>query len=137
LLAAERPLEAAVSDHIRRMSVLWLAIDDVAGPQSDRGKIERNAIALLSNVNRQPIDPPSADWLGLHCDRERVRRSGLWNNNHVDEEYEPKFLDLMEWYVKKMSSGSKPSGANWLAGNAVVTGSVTACRGFSQTYRPG
>jgi hypothetical protein len=89
LLAAEQPLESAVSDHIRRMSVLWLDVDDMAGPQSDRGTIERNAIGLLSNYGRPEIDLPSAGWLGLHCDRERVRRSGLWNNNHVDEGYDP------------------------------------------------
>jgi hypothetical protein len=103
LLAAERPLEAAVSDLIRRMSVLWLAVDDIAGPQSDRAKIERNAIALLSNYGKVTIDPPSAEWLGLHCDRERVRRSGLWNNNHVDEGYNVGFLDLMGRYVETMS----------------------------------
>jgi hypothetical protein len=58
--------------------------------------IERNAIALLSNYGKAVIDPPSPDWLGRHCDRERVRISGLWNNNHVDEAYDPGFLDLME-----------------------------------------
>jgi hypothetical protein len=103
LQAAEQPMEAAVSEHIRRMSVLWLAVDDMAGPQSDRGTIERDAIRLLSNYGRQPIDPPSAGWLGSHCDRKRVQQSGLWNNNHVDESYDAKFLDLMERYVESTS----------------------------------
>ena len=31
---------------------------------------------------------------GLHSDREPVRRSGLWNNRHVDEGYDPSFLDV-------------------------------------------
>jgi hypothetical protein len=96
VLHAERPLEAMVSEHIRRMPFLWLAVDDVAGPQSQRGFIERNAIALLSNYHRSAIDQPSRDWLGNHCNRERVRLSGLWNNNHVDDVYDPGFLDLME-----------------------------------------
>ena len=96
-------MEAAVSDHIRRMFVLWLAIDDLAGARSDRGTIERNAIGLLSNYGRPAIDKPSAGWLGLHCDRERVRRSGLWNNNHVDDAYDATFLDLMERYAVRMS----------------------------------
>ena len=78
------------------MPFLWFAIDDVAGPQSDRGVIERNAIALLSNYNKPAIDPPSTEWLGHHCDRERVRLSGLWNNRHVDEEYDSQFLTLIE-----------------------------------------
>jgi hypothetical protein len=103
VLVAERPLEGAVSDYIRQMCILWLSVDDAAGPQSNRGKIERNAIGLLSNYNKTTIDPPSTGWLGNHCDRERVRKSALWNNNHVDEEYDSKFLDLMEWYVDRMT----------------------------------
>jgi hypothetical protein len=103
VLIAERPLEGAVSDYIRQMSILWLSVDDAAGPQSDRGKIERNAIGLLSNYNRVVIDSPSVGWLGYHCDRERVRNSGLWNNNHVDEDYDAQFLDLMERYVDRVT----------------------------------
>jgi hypothetical protein len=38
---------------------LWLSVDDEPGPQSLRGCIERNAIALLSNYGKLPIDPPS------------------------------------------------------------------------------
>jgi hypothetical protein len=94
-------MEAAVSDHIRRMSVLWLDIDDVASPSSDRGTIERNSIGLLSNYGREALDSPSPGWLGFHCDRERVRRAGLWNNNHVDEGHDPQFIRLMERYVEK------------------------------------
>jgi hypothetical protein len=85
VLSAERPLEAMVREHIRRMPFLWLAVDDVAGPHSHRGVIERNAIALLSNHLKAAIDQPSPYWLGNHCNRERVRLSNLWNNNHVDE----------------------------------------------------
>jgi hypothetical protein len=65
-----------------------------------RGKIERNAIALLSNFNNPPLDPPSLHWLGRHCDRDRVRDSGLWNQNHVDESYDPVFLDNVERLVE-------------------------------------
>jgi hypothetical protein len=99
VLIVERTLETAVSEYIRQLPFLWLAIDDAAGPQSERGFIERNAIALLSNYGKPAIDPPSMGWLGNHCSRERVRRSGLWNNNHVDEGYDPRFLTVMERYV--------------------------------------
>jgi hypothetical protein len=92
----ERPLESAVSDHIGRMPFLYLAIDDEPGPASLRGEIERNAIALLSNFERESVDPASSDWLGGHSDRERVRASGLWNNNYVDEGYALDFLDTLE-----------------------------------------
>ena len=58
--------------------------------------IERNAIALLSGYAESALDPPSPGWLGLHSDRKPVRRSGLWNNRHVDESYDPLFLDVLE-----------------------------------------
>ena len=92
---SERSLEVAVSKVIGEMPFLWLAITDEPGPTSLRGYIERNAIALLSNCARQPIDPPSPSWLGLHCSRQKVRDSGLWNSNHVTERYDPAFLDTL------------------------------------------
>lgn len=70
--AAEVELEQAVSQVICKMPFLWLAIKDEAGPDSMRGTIERNSIALLSNFDKQPLDAPSQHWLGHHCDRERV-----------------------------------------------------------------
>jgi hypothetical protein len=95
----EKPLEVAVSQHIRSMPFLWVKIEDEPGPQSDRGVIERNSIALLSNYAKNPLNPPSVGWLGMKCGRERVRTSGLWNNNHVDEGYDPEFLSLLEKYA--------------------------------------
>jgi hypothetical protein len=85
--------ERAVSDYIGRMSFLVLDIPDEPGPASVRGIIERNSIALLSNFRRAVLDPASDTWLGGACPRERVQLSGLWNNNHVDEDYDPAFLD--------------------------------------------
>ena len=93
---AEAELEARVSRHICAMPFLWLDVGDQPGPGSERGTIERNAIALLSGYRKPATDPPSAKWLGDSSDRDRVRRSGLWNNNHVDEDYAPSFLDAME-----------------------------------------
>ena len=40
------------------MPFLWLAVNDSVGPHSDRAKIERNSIALLSNYEKSPLDPP-------------------------------------------------------------------------------
>lgn len=92
----ETHVERAVSEHIGQMPFLWLAVDDPPGGNSLRGHIERNAIALLSNREKAPLDPPSPAWLGLDCPREKVRTSGLWNQNHVDEAYDPTFLDTLE-----------------------------------------
>ena len=98
----EQPLEKPVSKIIGEMPFLWLDIADEPGPGSQRGYIERNAIALLSNYGGPPLDPPSGQWLGHHCNRERVRRSGLWNQNHVDEDYDPEFLDRLETLITEM-----------------------------------
>lgn len=100
--ASEVELERAVSQVICKMPFLWLSISDEPGPDSMRGKIERNSIALLSNFNKAPLDSPSPQWLGHHCDRERVRASGLWNQNHVDESYDPGFLSDLEMLVTQM-----------------------------------
>ena len=89
-----------------------MAIEDEAGPESRRGYIERNghvaddaanfaAIALLSNYNKPTLDPPSQNWLGHRSDRERVRKSGLWNQNHVEEPYDPAFLDSLDQLVSQ------------------------------------
>ena len=103
-------IEKAVSEHIRSMPFLWLEIDDSPGPESMRGYIEKNAIALLSNhphvgtsmESSLCIDPPSEEWLGRWAKSERVARSGLWNSNHVDEQYDPAFLDVLERLVLEM-----------------------------------
>ena len=91
----EQPLEIAVSRVIGAMPFLWLAVEDAPGPASLRGYIKRNAVALLSNYEKQPIDPPSRSWLGYHCSRDRVRHSALWNSNHVGERYDPAFLNTL------------------------------------------
>lgn len=95
----ELSLEREVSGVIAEMPFLWLSIDDDAGHASLRGYIERNSIALLSNYEKPPLDSPSEDWLGRRSDRERVRNSGLWNPNHVDESYDPAFLDRLDQLV--------------------------------------
>lgn len=94
--AGELALEREVSTTIGAMRFLWLPINDESGMDSERGLVERNAIALLSNYRKESIDPPSPGWLGHHCNRPRVRASGLWNANHVEEPYDPAFLDRLE-----------------------------------------
>ena len=98
-LEAEYQLEALVSEYIRAMPFLWLEVDDPPSKASHRKVIEANVIGLLSNWGRPTIDPPSTGWLGHQADREAVRRSGLWNVDHVTETYDPVFLQLMEGYI--------------------------------------
>ena len=97
----EQAMEERVSAEIRAMPFLWLAIEDEPGPCSLRGYIERNAIALLSNYDKEDIDPASGSWLGRHCNRKKVQDSGLWNSNHVEEGYDPRFLDMLEDLIEK------------------------------------
>jgi hypothetical protein len=72
----EIALECEVSRIIGNMPFIWLAIGDEAGPKSLRGFIEKKSIALLSNYDKRPLDPPSPEWLGLHCHSERLRDGG-------------------------------------------------------------
>ena len=102
----EELLEKAVSKVLGEMPFLWLAINDEAGPDSLRGYIERNSIALLSNYEKEPLDPPSQNWLGQFCNRERVKASGLWNQNHVDERYDPAFLNKLERLIYGMEKSA-------------------------------
>ncbi len=101
--AAIRKLEAdheqLVSRIIGAMQFIVLEIDDEPASTSLRALIERNSINLLSNYGRKKIDPPSPDWLGHHSSRERVCGSGLWNQDYVNKDYDPRFLDTLERLV--------------------------------------
>jgi hypothetical protein len=118
----EPVVEHEVDKYIQNMPFLWLSIEDKPGPNSVRGYIEKNSIALLSNYpldkNLNPLDPPSVKWLGHYCDRERVgklrgddrkkndtiRKSGLWNSRHVNDTYEPDFLKVLDRLVSEMKT---------------------------------
>ena len=97
--------ERRVSAHIGTMPVMWVDVPDAANPDSNRALIERNAIALLSN-RFAPVDPPSSDWLGRHSPRQEIVRSGLWNLNHVDEQYDCHFLDVLA-HCMSMTCGER------------------------------
>lgn len=98
----EHPHEVRVSGYLGDMTLLFVSIPDACGPDSMRGIIERNAIALLSGYQESLPDKPSSNWLGNHSTREKVRRSGLWNNEHVDKDYDPAFLNDFEKLIKAM-----------------------------------
>ena len=86
------------------MSVLWIEVPDEAGPQSARAYVERHAIALLSS-QLNPGDQPSPTWLGLHSADSKIRASGLWNLNHVEQRYDPAFLKSLAAYVEVSRHG--------------------------------
>lgn len=90
---AESDAEREVSRVIRHMPFLHLPVGDAAGPDSARGYVERNAIALLSSPMACALDPPSPGWLGWHARAPEIRRSGLWNVRHVGEPMDAAFPD--------------------------------------------
>jgi hypothetical protein len=96
---AEVPLEQEVSAYIGQMPFLWINVPDAPSRTSDRGHLELNSIALLSNFERPGIDPPSPNWLGLQSSKRTIRESGLWNTNHVEKFYDPTFLGKFRVYV--------------------------------------
>lgn len=95
LRLAELDLEQQVSDYLCELLFLWVNVDDEPGPGSDRAYLERNAIALVSNYEKKSIDPRAEEWLGTDCPSEEIQNSGLWNIDHVDETYDPTFLDRL------------------------------------------
>jgi hypothetical protein len=100
----ELEMERRVSEYIRDLPFLWIDVDDEPSADSDRAYIERNMIGLLSNYQRNAIDPRSDRWLGKHSRSEKIGKSGIWNVNHADESYDPSFLDMAQEVIVKTES---------------------------------
>lgn len=98
--AAEANLEAKVTAHLGTLSFLCLPVANKADGSSDRSLIERNAIALLSNFSKDPIDPLSPTWLGRDCPHGHIRQAELWNHDYVTAEYTPSFLEDFAHYMR-------------------------------------
>lgn len=99
--SAEQDHERVVSRYIGVMPFLWLGVPTRADKTSDRSYLERNTIALLSAVAAS-TEPSSRSWLGHKAVNPAIGRSGLWNVNHVDNPYDPGFLNRMEANVGKL-----------------------------------
>ena len=93
--------EIRVSEYLADMTLLFVYVPDASGADSME-TVESDAIALLSGYRKSSPDEPSSDWLGRHSTREKVRHSGLWNNNHVDKNCAPDFLNRFEKLTKAM-----------------------------------
>lgn len=68
--------------------------------ESDRGFVERYVITILSAHGKAPIDPRSKEGSGTDSPSQNIRGSGLWNVNHVDESYDPAFLDRLAGVIE-------------------------------------
>ena len=112
-LRTERELEQAVSKYLGELYVLLIAVPGPSNKNNDRAYLEQNLIALMSNSCR-PLDPPSCDWLGLNSAKREIRKSGLWNVNHVEQRIDPNYIGVLDYYVS-MTTGRKPAPRNPLA----------------------
>jgi len=101
LRLTELELEQRVSEYIRDLPFLWVDVGDEPGPESDRAYVERNTIALVSNYKSEPIDPRGDSWLGSYSPNEKIRNSGLWNINHVEESCDPASLDRLAEAIER------------------------------------
>ena len=102
----ERVVEREVSRYLSNLRVLVVSVPGGSDKSNDRAYIEQNLIALVSNQCR-PLDPPSSLWLGLHSDKIEIRKSGLWNVNHVSQGVDPGFVDALSYY-SEMTASDKP-----------------------------
>jgi hypothetical protein len=106
-LVTERELERTVSKYLAELHVLLIAVPGESGKSNDRAYLEQNLIALLSN-GCKPLDPPSCEWLGLSSAKREIRKSGLWNVNHVEQRFDPAYLGVLDYYVS-LTMGRKPA----------------------------
>jgi hypothetical protein len=112
-LLAERELEQAVSRYLGELLVLLISIPGQSEKINDRAYVEQNLIALLSN-GCQPLDPPSSEWLGLSSAKKEIRKSGLWNVNHVEQAFDAGFIEIFDYYVS-LTMGVKEAPPRQLA----------------------
>jgi len=111
--SAEKTLEQEVSKYLGRLLVAFVAVPGESEKSNDRAYLEQGLIALLSNSHK-PLDPPSYRWLGLTSSKREIRKSGIWNVNHTAQNYEPTFMEILDYYVS-LTSGVKPQPSKQLA----------------------
>ncbi len=100
-----------ISKYIGRMPFLWVNVD---GDDSHllRTRLERNAIALLSNWNNHGLDRHSPSWLGLCSGKTEIKSSGLWNVQHAKSGYKRSFLDDFKDCIEQTDPLTEP-GEDW------------------------
>ena len=90
-----------ISKYIGEMRFLWVNIEGEKS-HSERKRIEANAIALLSNRNKHPINLPSKRWLGNYSAKREIRKSGLWNVQHTNNDHKSGFLEELKTRIEQM-----------------------------------
>ncbi|RXT35183.1 hypothetical protein B5V03_35460 [Bradyrhizobium betae] len=96
----EAALEARVSQYIGNLRVLAIPVIDTAGKSSMRATVERQFIAMFTE-HLCALESGSPNWLGKFSDKASIKETGLWNVRDVGEQYDLKFLALLEAYLNK------------------------------------
>ena len=60
--------------------------------------------SILCNYRKDSLDPRNDNWLGRASPRSEISNSGLWNINHVGEQYDTAFLDRLADAVEETAS---------------------------------
>ena len=100
-----------ISSYIGQMPFLWVNVDGEDGHLL-RTRLERNAIALLSNWHNHGLDRHSPSWLGLCSGKPEIKQSGLWNVQHTKSSYKRSFLDDFKTCIEQTDPLTEP-GEDW------------------------
>jgi len=106
----ETSLEREVSNYIRKLRLLFIEVPGEHGTDSYRDFIERNSLALLTQ-NMCPSELASKKWLGNWSPNKTIRRSGLWNIQHVGGKYEKSFLKVLHELIDAEINKNKTRGS--------------------------
>lgn len=92
-------IEEKVSEYIGNLGIVFLAVEDEPSPQSDRSKIEKSAISLLSSINFS-FEFGGQDWLGNYSPRKPIQLSSLWNIDYVNETFSLDLFSMLDQYTE-------------------------------------
>lgn len=98
----EVDIEREVTSYLSKQLFMVVEVPGESFKDNDRAFIEKNAIGLLSNYQREEIDPVNSLWLGKSSGIYKVSQSGLWNSDHVDFKDLNNFLPRLQRYVEHM-----------------------------------
>ena len=91
----EKDVELLVSDYIGKLGVIVIDADGYPSSTSIRAFLEKNSISLLSACNSS-FNFATISWLGNYSIKEEIRRSCLWNVNHINAHFDNTFLNSLQ-----------------------------------------
>lgn len=99
----EHPLEERVSRYIRSLPFLYVSIPGEPEPGNDRDRIESNSIAMVSHFRRANPRLYKNDWVGHESPKPEIHQTGLWNIDHVTDDFSPAVVAELNDYIDRTS----------------------------------